>query len=186
MRLILKVWLCTKIPDPVKKKLSKRHFHFNVYQCHAKCNMISPSCGRPDKHRLIRWRKNCQNDIFFWMYTSVMQNAIWYRQVVAGPISTDWLIMVVADVLVQIGTRSSTSIMLILLWLQHLMNLTLWPWSPLSPEIKRDTKLWCVLLPPITKTPPDYWHPGLNLGLRPDNEGRRYNVTPSLIGWAQT
>ena len=27
---------------------------------------------------------------------------------------------------------------------------------------------------------------GLILGLRPANEGRRYNVTPSLIGWAQT
>ena len=28
--------------------------------------------------------------------------------------------------------------------------------------------------------------PGLILGLRPDNERRRYKVTPSLIGWAQT
>ena len=27
--------------------------------------------------------------------------------------------------------------------------------------------------------------PGLNLGLRPANEGRRYKVTPYLIGWAQ-
>ena len=27
---------------------------------------------------------------------------------------------------------------------------------------------------------------GLNLGLRPANERRRYKVTPSLIGWAQT
>ena len=27
---------------------------------------------------------------------------------------------------------------------------------------------------------------GLILGLRPTNERRRYNVTPSLIGWAQT
>ena len=26
----------------------------------------------------------------------------------------------------------------------------------------------------------------LNLGLRPANERRRYKVTPSLIGWAQT
>ena len=26
----------------------------------------------------------------------------------------------------------------------------------------------------------------LILGLRPANEGRRYRVTPSLIGWAQT
>ena len=28
--------------------------------------------------------------------------------------------------------------------------------------------------------------PGLILGLRPVNERRRYKVTPSLIGWAQT
>ena len=28
--------------------------------------------------------------------------------------------------------------------------------------------------------------PGLILGLRPANERRRYKVTPSLIGWAQT
>ena len=27
---------------------------------------------------------------------------------------------------------------------------------------------------------------GLILGLRPANEKRRYKVTPSLIGWAQT
>ena len=27
---------------------------------------------------------------------------------------------------------------------------------------------------------------GLLLGLRPANERRRYKVTPSLIGWAQT
>ena len=27
---------------------------------------------------------------------------------------------------------------------------------------------------------------GLNLGLRPANERRRYKITPSLIGWAQT
>ena len=27
---------------------------------------------------------------------------------------------------------------------------------------------------------------GLILGLHPANERRRYNVTPSLIGWAQT
>ena len=29
-------------------------------------------------------------------------------------------------------------------------------------------------------------HSGLILGLPPTNEGRRYKVTPSLIGWAQT
>ena len=29
-------------------------------------------------------------------------------------------------------------------------------------------------------------YPGLILGLRSANERRRYNVTPSLIGWAQT
>ena len=28
--------------------------------------------------------------------------------------------------------------------------------------------------------------PGLILGLHPANERRRYKVTPSLIGWAQT
>ena len=27
---------------------------------------------------------------------------------------------------------------------------------------------------------------GLILGLRPSNERRRYKVTPSFIGWAQT
>ena len=27
---------------------------------------------------------------------------------------------------------------------------------------------------------------GLILGLHPANEGRRYKLTPSLIGWAQT
>ena len=35
-----------------------------------------------------------------------------------------------------------------------------------------------------------YWkwiqEAGLILGLRPANERRRYKVTPSLIGWAQT
>ena len=31
-----------------------------------------------------------------------------------------------------------------------------------------------------------YSYTGLILGLRPANERRRYNVTPSLIGWAQT
>ena len=30
------------------------------------------------------------------------------------------------------------------------------------------------------------WCPDLILGFRPANERRRYNVTPSLIGWAQT
>ena len=29
-------------------------------------------------------------------------------------------------------------------------------------------------------------HTGLILGLRPANERRRYKVTPSQIGWAQT
>ena len=29
-------------------------------------------------------------------------------------------------------------------------------------------------------------HAGLTLALRPANERRRYFVTPSLIGWAQT
>ena len=31
-----------------------------------------------------------------------------------------------------------------------------------------------------------YYGSGLILGLRPANERRRYKVTPSLIGWAQT
>ena len=31
-----------------------------------------------------------------------------------------------------------------------------------------------------------YVVPGLNLGLRPANERRRYFVTTSLIGWAQS
>ena len=30
------------------------------------------------------------------------------------------------------------------------------------------------------------YNPGLILGLRPANERRRYKVTTSLIGWAQT
>ena len=30
------------------------------------------------------------------------------------------------------------------------------------------------------------WNPGMILGLRPANERRRYFVTTSLIGWAQT
>ena len=30
------------------------------------------------------------------------------------------------------------------------------------------------------------WYTGMILGLRPANERRRYKVTPSLIGWAQT
>ena len=33
---------------------------------------------------------------------------------------------------------------------------------------------------------PNLFHSGLILGLRPANERRRYKVTPSLIGWAQT
>ena len=33
---------------------------------------------------------------------------------------------------------------------------------------------------------PDCGNLGLILGLRPANERRRYKVTPSLIGWAQT
>ena len=32
----------------------------------------------------------------------------------------------------------------------------------------------------------DYYVTGLILGLRPANGRRRYKVTPSLIGWAQT
>ena len=44
------------------------------------------------------------------------------------------------------------------------------------------------------QSPIDHWSqrsigqydPGLILGLRPANERRRYKVTPSLIGWAQT
>ena len=32
----------------------------------------------------------------------------------------------------------------------------------------------------------DAYNSGLILGLRPANERRRYSVTPSLIGWAQT
>ena len=32
----------------------------------------------------------------------------------------------------------------------------------------------------------EYKHTMLILGLRHANEGRRYIVTPSLIGWAQT
>ena len=32
----------------------------------------------------------------------------------------------------------------------------------------------------------EYNGPGLLLGLRPANESRRYKVTPSLTGWAQT
>ena len=43
----------------------------------------------------------------------------------------------------------------------------------------------------ICMTCPCYWRwrayiTGLILGLCPANEGRRYQVTPSLIGWAQT
>ena len=30
------------------------------------------------------------------------------------------------------------------------------------------------------------WYAGLMLGLHPASERRRYKVTPSLIGWAQT
>ena len=33
---------------------------------------------------------------------------------------------------------------------------------------------------------PDHMRSGLILGLRSANERRRYKVTPSLIGWAQT
>ena len=32
----------------------------------------------------------------------------------------------------------------------------------------------------------DWRQTGLILGLHPGNERRRYNVTPSLIGWGQT
>ena len=35
-------------------------------------------------------------------------------------------------------------------------------------------------------TPLYHMYTGLILGLRPANERRRYKVTPSLIGWAQT
>ena len=34
------------------------------------------------------------------------------------------------------------------------------------------------------RTSGDFTFPGLILGLRPASERRRYNVTPSLIGWA--
>ena len=34
------------------------------------------------------------------------------------------------------------------------------------------------------RTSGDFTSPGLILGLRPASERRRYNVTPSLIGWA--
>ena len=41
----------------------------------------------------------------------------------------------------------------------------------------------------VVKLTLDNWHrpmAWLILGLRPANERRRYKVTPSLIGWAQT
>ena len=40
---------------------------------------------------------------------------------------------------------------------------------------------------PCSAATSDYTYiSGLILGLRPANEKRRYKVTPSLIGWAQT
>ena len=38
----------------------------------------------------------------------------------------------------------------------------------------------------LDRTRCDIRYPGLILGLCPANERRRYKVTPSLIGWAQT
>ena len=41
-------------------------------------------------------------------------------------------------------------------------------------------------LSPVAITGTTILLPGLILGLCPANERRRYKVTPSLIGWAQT
>ena len=55
-------------------------------------------------------------------------------------------------------------------------NGLLWPRTPV--HWKRDSPAKCKFhAAPSTR---------LILGLRPANEKRRYKVTPSLIGWAQT
>ena len=43
-----------------------------------------------------------------------------------------------------------------------------------------------IMQPASLKNMDIVWDTGLILGLRPANERRRYKVTPSLIGWAQT
>ena len=48
------------------------------------------------------------------------------------------------------------------------------------PSKQSGSSLWILVVLNHTK------EPGLMLGLRPANERRRYKVTPSLIGWAQT
>ena len=57
--------------------------------------------------------------------------------------------------------------------------------KPLMPFGKAVTKTRGWLMEQIPKCL-RFHIPGLTLGLRPANERRRYKVTPSLIGWAQT
>ena len=61
----------------------------------------------------------------------------------------------------------------------HLSNTQAWVRNSTPPQVCVTAwdRIWDKLGPMIT---------ALNLGLRPDNEGRRYKETPSLIGWAQT
>ena len=49
-------------------------------------------------------------------------------------------------------------------------------------------RIWIAIENPLGKRGPTAQNnpTGLILGLRPANERRRYKVTPSLIGWAQT
>ena len=53
----------------------------------------------------------------------------------------------------------------------------LWPEITLTVNALQQLNLKVIIIQQTT---------GLILGLRPANERRRYKVTPSLIGWAQT
>ena len=54
-----------------------------------------------------------------------------------------------------------------------------------TPLLLRDPTGMQSYIPSILAALPMPQYTGLILGLRPANERRRYQVTPSLIGWAQ-
>ena len=58
--------------------------------------------------------------------------------------------------------------------------------NKIKPYRLRDTYVMQVMFDVYVTCESVCINSGLILGLRPANERRRYKVTPSLIGWAQT
>ena len=61
-------------------------------------------------------------------------------------------------------------------------DVIMWPLHPLKNPLRFETQYVYILFAQSPKNTTS----GLILGLHPSSERRRYKVTPSLIGWAQT